>query len=246
VVCEGGRPLADAVRGGWRIGARVDARGVEVLARARDRDVDVGALAERVGARSRDADRFVDAYRRYCWPVRSLDDVRLAPFQILAGAGETYALRDHRWHLEQLGRVCAADDRTFGPTASVVVDVTYAASEANGIAWWEALTAAGGEGMVVKPVEPMRRGPKGVVQAGIKCRGPEYLRIIYGPDYDQPRHLERLRQRGLGRKRSLAAREFALGIEALERFVHDEPLYRVHEAVFGVLALESEPVDPRF
>jgi hypothetical protein len=50
---------------------------------------------------------------------------------------------------------------------------------------------------------------------------------------------------GLGHKRSLAQREFALGIEALERFVAVEPLYRVHECVFGVLALESEPVDPR-
>ena len=39
--------------------------------------------------------------------------------------------------------------------------------------------------------------------------------------------------------------EFALGIEGLERFVRKEPLRRVHECVFGVLALESEPVDPR-
>jgi MFS family permease len=35
------------------------------------------------------------------------------------------------------------------------------------------------------------------------------------------------------------------GIEVLERFVRHEPLRRVHECSFGVLALESEPVDPR-
>jgi hypothetical protein len=58
-------------------------------------------------------------------------------------------------------------------------------------------------------------------------------------------NLERLRARGLSTKRSLALREFALGIESLERFVRKEPLRRVHECVFGVLALESEPVDPR-
>jgi protein phosphatase len=57
--------------------------------------------------------------------------------------------------------------------------------------------------------------------------------------------LERLRKRGLGAKRALALREFALGIEALERFTRGEPVRRVHECVFGVLALESEPVDPR-
>jgi len=58
-------------------------------------------------------------------------------------------------------------------------------------------------------------------------------------------NLERLRSRGLGLKRSLALREYALGYEALSRFVAHDPLYRVHEAVFAVLALESEPVDPR-
>jgi hypothetical protein len=33
--------------------------------------------------------------------------------------------------------------------------------------------------------------------------------------------------------------------KVLECFVRQEPLRRVHECVFGVLALESEPVDPR-
>ena len=110
---------------------------------------------------------------------------------------------------------------------------------------WEALTARGGEGMVVKPVEFVARGPRGLIQPAIKCRGREYLRLIYGPQYTAPENLERLRERGLSAKRSLALREFALGIEALERFVRGEPLRRVHECVFGVLALESEPVDPR-
>ncbi|HWI21238.1 MAG TPA: hypothetical protein VNT22_01345, partial [Baekduia sp.] len=120
-----------------------------------------------------------------------------------------------------------------------------AVAEAEGVAWWEELTAAGGEGMVVKPMGFVASGRKGIVQPGIKCRGREYLRIIYGPEYTDPGQIERLRSRGLGRKRSLAQREFAMGIEALERFVRQEPLYRVHECVFGVLALESEPVDPR-
>jgi protein phosphatase len=99
--------------------------------------------------------------------------------------------------------------------------------------------------MVVKPLDFIVRGPRGLVQPGVKCRGREYLRIIYGPDYTEPENLARLRKRGLSGKRALAIREFALGAEALERFVRREPLYRVHSAVFGVLALESEPVDPR-
>jgi len=123
--------------------------------------------------------------------------------------------------------------------------VTEGESRAEAAAWWEHLTATGGEGMVVKPLLFIARGRKGLVQPGIKCRGREYLRIIYGPEYADPGQIDRLRARGLGRKRSLAVREFGLGVEALERFVRREPLYRVHECVFGVLALESEPVDPR-
>jgi len=224
---------------------------LEAAAR-RQRSADAGEVAGEVAAlldhhrqRADMAGGFVDAYRRYCWPVNGVDDLRLAPFQILAGEGTVHALTDHLWHLDVLGRLCATDPSTFRPTAALTVDLADEASVAAGVAWWEDLTAAGGEGMVVKPVEVVSRGGKGLVQPGIKCRGREYLRIIYGPEYTAERHLSRLRTRGLGHKRSLALREFALGIEALERFVAAEPLYRVHECVFGVLALESEPVDPR-
>jgi protein phosphatase len=126
-----------------------------------------------------------------------------------------------------------------------LIDVTNPESEAKGVGWWEELTPAGGEGMVVKPLEFVAKNRRGLIQPAVKCRGREYLRIIYGAEYTATENLERLRARGLSTKRSLALREFALGIEALERFVHKEPLRRVHEAVFGVLALESEPVDPR-
>jgi protein phosphatase len=156
-----------------------------------------------------------------------------------------HAGRDHLWHLETIARIRAAADGLLFPTGHRVVDLADAASEAAATAWWEEMTEAGGEGMVVKPLEFVANGRRGLVQPAVKCRGREYLRIIYGPEYTDPANLERLRQRGLGAKRSLALREFALGIEALERFVRGEPLRRVHECVFGVLALESEPVDPR-
>ena len=126
-----------------------------------------------------------------------------------------------------------------------MVDVTNPVEVDAVVDWWTQLTENGGEGMVVKPLDFIAKGKKGLLQPAVKCRGREYLRIIYGPDYTSEENLTRLRRRGLGAKRSLALREFALGIEALERFVRREPLRRVHECVFGVLALESEPVDPR-
>jgi protein phosphatase len=130
-------------------------------------------------------------------------------------------------------------------TRSMAADTTDPVSMATATAWWERLTADGGEGMVVKPAANLVRGRRGLVQPGLKVRGREYLRIIYGPDYAEPANLDRLRSRGLGHKRSLASREYALGLEALDRVARGEPLWRVHECVFAVLALESEPVDPR-
>ena len=213
------------------------------------RGIDVGDLAERSAQRSVMARQFVDAYRRYCWPVGSVDDLRLAPFQILAGEGSVHALRDHHWHLDVLGRLCGRAGGTLRRTQSITVTLAPSAAAQRAVAaatdWWQELTGAGGEGMVVKPSGVVHRGPKGLAQPGIKCRGREYLRIIYGPEYTAEANLSRLRSRSLGHKRSLAVREFALGVEALERFVAGEPLHRVHECVFGVLAMESEPVDPR-
>ena len=99
--------------------------------------------------------------------------------------------------------------------------------------------------MVVKPLDFITRGRNGYVQPVLKCRGPEYLRIIYGPEYSRDENVERLRSRGLSAKRQMALREFFLGLEGLQRFVRKEPARSVHECALGVLALESEPVDPR-
>jgi protein phosphatase len=189
--------------------------------------------------------RYVDAYRRYCWPVETIDDLRLAPFHLLASDGQVHVDKDHAWHMQVLGRLCQCDLQLLMATPYRNVDLSDPMSESEATEWWETLTESGGEGMVVKPLSFVHNGRRELAQPAVKCRGREYLRIIFGPEYTRPVHLDRLRQRTLGRKRSLAVREFALGVEALERFVRREPLRRVHECVFGILALESEPVDPR-
>jgi protein phosphatase len=206
---------------------------------------EAASLLESYRQRGEAAERYVEAYRQYCWTVNSLADLKLAPFHLLASEGAVHTSKDHIWHMETLAGICKADPELLLATPFQVVDLTNASDQAKGIHWWEELTARGGEGMVVKPLEFITKGRKGLAQPAVKVRGREYLRIIYGPEYTIPENLTRLKSRGLGAKRSLALREFALGIEALERFVHKEPLRRVHECVFGVLALESEPVDPR-
>ncbi len=191
------------------------------------------------------ATQYVQAYRQYCWPVQSVADLKLAPFHLLATEGTVHIDKAHTWHMHTLAKICQADEKLLLATPYLLIDLNDDTSIQQGITWWQELTGRGGEGMVVKPLNFVETGKHGLIQPAVKCRGPEYLRIIYGPEYDIPANLARLRQRGLGGKRSLALREFALGIEALERFVRAEPLRRVHECVFGVLALESEPVDPR-
>jgi protein phosphatase len=208
-------------------------------------EFDINALLHKFESRKSAIDLYIKAYRQYCWPVNSIRDLKLAPFHLLATNGRVHTDKDHEWHMTTLSAICAADPEILLATSYKVIDVTEEESMKAGLEWWEELTGKGGEGMVVKPFSFIARGRKGLVQPALKCRGREYLRIIYGAEYTAPHNLERLRPRSLGTKRSLALREFALGIESLERFVRKEPLRRVHECVFGVLALESEPVDPR-
>ena len=216
-----------------------------MLATAAARGLDVSGLDERAERRQGHVAKYAEAYGRYLWPVEGVEDLRLAPFHVLASESGVHVDRDHEWHLALCDRLRDADPEWFQRTGRRVVDVTDEGSQAEAAAWWTQMTGSGGEGMVVKPHGFLARGGRGLVQPGVKCRGREYLRIIYGPEYADPTQIDRLRSRGLGRKRALALREFALGVEGLERFVRREPLYRVHECVFAVLALESEPVDPR-
>jgi protein phosphatase len=220
-------------------------RSVALLRQATDRDPSLAPLLGRFEVRSECAARYTRAYRRYCWPVASLDDYRIAPFHLLATEGAVHMNKDHLWHMAEVARLAEPSDKLVVATTHHLVDLADPVSTETATQWWNDLTARGGEGMVVKSRAFIARGHKGLVQPAVKCRGPEYLRIIYGPEYDIEEHLVRLRSRGLGRKRSLATREFLLGREVLQRFIAREPLRRVHEAVFAVLALESEPVDPR-
>ncbi|MBP0019527.1 MAG: polynucleotide kinase-phosphatase [Cyanobacteria bacterium SBLK] len=217
-----------------------------VLQKTCDRNME-GAkeLLERFSYKKDAIAQYINAYRHYCWDARSVEDYKLAPFHILATEGEVHTDKNHQWHMDNIKEVCQADEQILRATPYKIMEVQDENSVSMAIDWWLDFTEKGGEGMVVKPYDFITYGKGGLLQPAIKCRGREYLRIIYGPEYDLPENLVRLKKRGLSRKRSLALREFALGVEGLERFVRKEPLRRTHESVFGVLALESEEVDPR-
>ena len=218
---------------------------IGVLTTASDNGIEVASWLADQRQRSERIERYVEAYRGYCWPVKELTDLKLAPFHLLASEGSVYQDEDHQWHLDTLATLCAADPDILMATDHRTVDLSDEAGCAAATSWWEERTSSGSEGMVVKPPGMVGHAGEKLLQPAIKCRGREYLRIIYGPEYTAGDNLQRLRWRNLRTKRSLALREFALGLEGLERFVRREPLRRVHECVFGVLAMETEPVDPR-
>jgi protein phosphatase len=245
-------PVGRAGRSGLELAADAIEKAIQTLG---DKSVDVVAqssqkadltvLREQYQARRGALSLYTDAYRRYCWDVNNLDDYRIAPFHILATEGKTWCGENHIWHMETIAKYMTGNDPIFMATNHLLVDLLDENSVAAGVQWWEALTASGGEGMVVKPYDFIATKGTELLQPAVKCRGYEYLRIIYGPEYTLGGNLDRLKKRSLSKKRNLALNEFALGMESLERFARKEPLYRVHECVFGVLALESEPVDPR-
>jgi len=208
------------------------------------------SLLDTIRDRQHQIAAYRQAYRQYCWEVDSISDYKIAPFHIMATEGQVHIDKEHGWHMGWADTFAKHQPDLFRATAHRVVDLGDSESESAVTAWWETLTSAGGEGMVVKPLAWINKASSGsskerLVQPALKCRGPEYLRIIYGPEYRSPAHLDRLRNRNLSAKRRLARKAFVLGLEALSRFVDREPLYRVHECVFGILALDAEPVDPR-
>lgn len=232
--------IRDQYAGTAAAGAGFLGAATAALCATQKRGIDVAPLLSKFRARSDALAGFRTAYRRYCWPVNGPGDIRIAPFQLLATEGVNLAVQPHSWHLAQADRLAEAAPALFTRTAARRVTLSSPDDTAAAVSWWRDLTYAGGEGMVVKPASAHAK-----VQPAIKVRGREYLRLVYGPDYTLPDNLARLRQRSLGHKRSLALREHTLGLESIRRLTLGEPLWRIHECVFGVLALESEPVDPR-
>ncbi|MBV7440100.1 polynucleotide kinase-phosphatase [Weeksellaceae bacterium TAE3-ERU29] len=205
----------------------------------------VEELLSKFQSKKETINKFISSYQKYCWTVESINDYKLAPFHILATEGQVHVDKNHEWHMENIKEISLADEQLFKITPYKIIDTENEESVEEAIDWWLKLTEKGGEGMVVKPYDFISYNGYKLLQPAIKCRGKEYLRIIYGAEYDFTQNLERLKKRSFSKKRSLALREFALGVEGLERFIRKEPLRRIHESVFGVLALESEEVDPR-
>ena len=220
-------------------------RTVEMLQQAAARGVGAQEILERTVERLSAANIYREAYRPYCWSAEALTEVRAAPFHVLAAAGRTFADKPHTWHLEIGRRLQKAAPGLFQETRHQVVQLDNREDQAEATNWWQSMTTQGSEGMVVKPMDFIPRGKRDHIQPAVKVRGPGYLSIIYGLEYRLESNLARMRGRRLRTKRQLALREFALAQEGLERFVDGESLPRVHECVFGVLALETEPTDPR-
>jgi protein phosphatase len=131
---------------------------VEVLRKAKQHQPDIAALLDRYNARMEMAALFVQAYRQYCWRVSSLDELKLAPFHLMASEGAVHVDKPHTWHMDIAARLCKDTAGLLTSTATLQIDFTDAVSEKQGVSWWEERTGRGGEGMVVKPMEFVGQG----------------------------------------------------------------------------------------
>lgn len=216
---------------------------VRILKQTNNRDTNIQSLLTKYTEKEQMAKDYIKAYQQYCWEVISLEDYKIAPFHVLATEGKTYFDKNHLWHISAISKFC--NGGLLIETPYKIINLEQEASQKEGISWWEELTTNGGEGMVVKPLDYVTISNNILLQPAIKVRGREYLRIIYGLEYTASENMVRLKSRNLQGKRSLALREFALGVEALDNFVSKQPLIKTHQKVFGILALETEPLDPR-
>ncbi|MEK4062718.1 MULTISPECIES: polynucleotide kinase-phosphatase [unclassified Paenibacillus] len=214
----------------------------EKLREAESNGRDVSGWVQEMDEKLRNARVFREAFQEYCWDVRGLEGIRIAPFHTLAHSGQSFFDHSHLWHMEK-NRELAGVSPLFMETEYRTV--ASEADEAEVIAWWEEMTENGHEGIVIKPELFISRNGSSMIQPAIKVRGRKYLHIIYGIDYLQPDNLTRLKLRKTGKKERHALMECALSAESVERFIRKEPLERIHECVLAALALESEPVDPR-
>ncbi|HWK88415.1 MAG TPA: hypothetical protein VNP72_00420, partial [Longimicrobium sp.] len=238
-VDPGGRPLPALYWGAAAAELPALAAAEKALARPAADNADAAALLARVRARAAAVCVYEDAVRRLWLPAYEPGDLRLAPVRVLAGEGAVYAARDPRWHLERLAASVAAAPHTLLETEQAVIDLADTSAGAKAQAWWQAAMARGGRGVFVRPLEWPGQGD-GLIAPAVKCRGDDALMLVHGPEHALAGQREQARGPGLDEAGARAAREWALSLEALERFVGGEPLVRVHPCVFAALGVKLE------
>lgn len=217
----------------------------DALTRFRSRGIDAPMdQIARFVVHEQNARLFDRVWRGYSWETPTIDEVRIAPFHVLASEGRVHTNERHSVHMKWIDMLVGRDP-IFTATDFAEVSLSSSAALATVVDKWMEDTARGAEGIVIKPPTFTAISGRDTLQPALKVRGIDYLRIIYGVDYDMPEHLDRLRERATKSKRARAIKEHALGVEALERLVRKEPLRRVHECVAAIIGLESDPSDPR-
>lgn len=184
---------------------------------------------------------FVKIYQQYCCSTKAIENLRLVPFHIMATEGRLHTNKDHFWHLETISKIVKEIPNSFlGRVEYRVVDLNNLKSQKESIDWWEEINNLGGEGIVAKPQTFIVKKQGNLLQPAIKCRGREFLRLTFGPEYTDPISMRILREQNVVGKQIFSLKEFSLGIEAMTRFIQHESKSRIQECIFGIVALEIE------
>lgn len=228
------------------LGPGLIAAGETVLAATRHvfRESASPHLVDALGRRGAALAKYRDVVDQQLQEAEAAVNITFAPFHLLATEGRVHVSTSHRWHLDTVRRIARVAPQFLQPTFALATELDDVNDCARVRAWWaDRLCREGAEGVVVKPWRFVSEGKRGLAQPALKCRTPEYLRVVYGLEYDSPRNRATLAARpGMARRREKhrrVVRQFAMSIEGLERFVAAQGTARTLECVCGVLALDS-------
>lgn len=191
-------------------------------------------------------DKYKEQLENYCWDA-DITNIKIAPFHLLAHEGKTYFDKTHEWHLNHFNELIdIPSNDLFEKTPYVLVDLDDEDSIKKAVDFWLDVTAKGYEGVMFKTETFIEKNDEGeTILPMMKVRGKDYLRIIYGINYNDDKYIHQLRYRNVSKKRFLHYKQTALAVESVKLFANGESFDKWHDYVFANLCLGNVVTDHR-
>lgn len=190
--------------------------------------------------------RYEEQLENYCWDT-DITNIKIAPFHVLAHKNKTFFDKKHEWHLNHFNELInMKENDLFVETPYIIVDLESEESMSKAIKFWLDVTTKGYEGVMFKTETFIETNDNGdTILPMMKVRGKDYLRIIYGINYDDKKYLDKLKNRSVSKKRFLHYKQTALAIESVKLFANGESLEKWHDYVFAGICLGNMVTDHR-
>ena len=191
-------------------------------------------------------EKYKEQLENYCWDT-NITNIKIAPFHLLAHEKKTFFDKPHEWHLNHFNEIIdLKENDLFIKTPYVIVNLDSEDSKKKAIDFWLDITSKGYEGVMFKSETFVEKNADGkTILPMMKVRGKDYLRIIYGINYNDKKYLDKLRYRNVSKKRFLHYTEMSLSIESIKLFSNGEPFNKWHDYIFASICLGNMATDHR-